>query len=335
MNKNILIINSRLDISPLFDFLLELKNREYSFCLLTNKQKIINKFQENKWPYKKLSIPCPDNLFYSLLFAMFAPLGVSFFFLLLAFYKYRQKTKILVLFNWPEKILATPAAKILKIKTIWFEFPESSLQNINKLLFWAYKFFSAQVKIITLNNLTKKHLETAGIKTQNITNIQLGVKLDNYQRQETIFARLAENEQIGLNRKFFSIGTAVELNDKQKVEILFQAARKCLSVIPNLQLIVVGDGKEKKNLTWLAQKIEINNLTWFVGQQAFLKKWLDSLDIFIVCSGFPGISDMRAVIQALAAGVPIISPKSIGMEDIIHNNENGLIIKAGDSEAMA
>ena len=54
-----------------------------------------------------------------------------------------------------------------------------------------------------------------------------------------------------------------------------------MPVIPNIQLIIIGEGEERKNLSWLAKKMEIDNLVWLVGEQEQLKKWLDSFDVFL------------------------------------------------------
>ena len=56
------------------------------------------------------------------------------------------------------------------------------------------------------------------------------------------------------------------------------------------------------------------------------------MNVFVICSkedGFP-----NALLEAIKAGVPIISTNIGGMKDILTNGENALLINPGDEESL-
>ncbi|MFH1744612.1 MAG: glycosyltransferase family 4 protein [bacterium] len=338
MKKNILIINSRHPSPLLFmDLFEELSFKKYNFFLLSNNDDVIKKFLEKKWPNKKipkfLNLNSVTGLF---LFIILAPVGIPVFFFWLWYIKYFKKIDIIICCNWFEKISITPLAKIMGLKIFWMELPGLNYKKINKILSLFFKTFSRWAKIIVFIEYTKEKLIGYGIKNEQIIKIKPGIRLKNHQHQDNIFNNMARYEQkINIKRKFFTIGVITELNSKQKIEILFQAVSKCLNIIPRIQVIIIGDGEERKSLIWLSKKMEIDNLVWFVGEQNHLRKWLDTFDIFVEVNDTLYLHNIFALIQILSSGVPIIAPGMIGCEDLIEDKKNGILLDLYNSESLS
>ena len=117
-------------------------------------------------------------------------------------------------------------------------------------------------------------------------------------------------------------------------EHLFQAIKDSLEVIPNIQLIIIGEGEERKKLSWLAKKMNINHLVWFVGEQKILKKWLANLDIYLIIAKHLSLLDLFAAHQAMAAGLPIICPDEEDYGEIFTPDANALLVPPNDKEAL-
>jgi glycosyltransferase involved in cell wall biosynthesis len=113
------------------------------------------------------------------------------------------------------------------------------------------------------------------------------------------------------------------------------AVKKALVVIPNLQLIIIGDGKERRNLAWLTKKLGMENMTWFVGEQAQLAKWFSGFNLFIPACLKAGLGDIFVLLQAMHAEVPIITMANQDFEDFIIDNKNALLSEDNDSDAFA
>jgi glycosyltransferase involved in cell wall biosynthesis len=162
-----------------------------------------------------------------------------------------------------------------------------------------------------------------------------GLKSGKWAHQDNLFNQMAHREAASRPEKFFNIGTVVNLSDNQEIEILFQAAEKCLEVIPNLQLIVIGDGPERKNLAWLAQKMNLGPLVWFVGEQKFLNKWLANFRVFISAARTNGLNEAATLMHVMLSGVPVIIRRGTGLDEFINHEDNGLILEKPDSEDLA
>lgn len=319
MPKKILIIDSTNNESySLFPLWEELGSMDYFFYFNSTS----NPFSRQKnWKIKNKRL-------------YFGPLAYPIWFAKLAFLKISGEIKILIFCGLNEKIILTPLAKILKFKIIWLQKPDMDLNEKNKIIFYLFKIFSRWVKIIVFNSYTKDQLLRKGFKENKIKIIQPAAKLNGRQHQESIFSEMAQRD-MKFKKKFFTVGTIAELDKNKKMETLLGAIKICVSVIPNLQLIVVGDGEERKNLSWLAKKMGMENICWFVSNEGPLQKWLNSFDIFIASLETPSLSDLEIIIRAMAAGLPAIGPAESGLNDIIYENKTGALIEKGNSEMLA
>lgn len=336
MPKNFLLLDSSGEKNKLIiDLCAALEKAGYNFVFLSSGEK---KNGQTAGPAKKIYLG-PSlkkaGLVLSLIILPWLILLNFYLAIKLLYYKLVKKIDGLICLGWKEKILFSPLAKLFNLSLVWLEFPNQNFNLINRLFFRWYKFNSRWAKIIVFNSRTKIKLQEAGLSTEKIKIIQPGIALKQYKYQDNIFSELAQAEQDHSRKKFFTLGTVLDLNQEQKVETLFHAIKKCISIIPNLQLIVIGEGTEKKNLAWMAKKLEIDNLVWFVGRPEHLRKWLNNLDLFITAIDNPSLDDLLTVLRAMLAGLPIISKELIGYEDIIYHLKTGLLVEADNSEAVA
>jgi len=330
----ILIINSNHNIKPLLPVLEALKNNDHDLCFLTADKNFIKLAPEKNYPIKKISNRQHPQKFPAILFAIFLPFVVIYSFFVLAFYKFKKKTNTIICLGWYEKIIYALPAKILKIKNIWIFLPETKVNELNSYLKRTLRLFSRLATVLVLNQKTKDKISKSISLKSEIKIIPLGIK-SNHERQENIFEEISKAEHAESDKKYFTIGTAVELNKKQNLEMLFHAVEKCTSVLPNLQLVIIGEGEERKTLSWLTKKMNIENITWFVGEQKFPRKWLDNFDIFVSTSKELTLCDIEMTLNAMKANLPIIGFWNTGIDDLIISNNSGKIIEKEDSELLA
>jgi glycosyltransferase involved in cell wall biosynthesis len=332
--KKIIIFNSENTDTALFDYLSGINNQEYIIYIYSRNIKKLEKFKASNIFLSKLLLPDLNKKICIFLFIIFFPIWYFMIFFYLLILKIK-KIRTIICINKCEKIIFTPWAGLLKFNNIWIECPGANLIKRSFIAKKIYIIISKLAKVLVFADITKRDLISLGVQSYRITLLAPGIRLNNYQRQENIFVKLAQTEQAVKNHKYFTIGTVIDLNDKNKIELLFQAAKKCLTVIPNLQLIIIGDGKERKPLTWLAKKMEIDNCIWFVGEQNFLRKWFDSLNIYIYTDELLCLNGIRAALNAMSAGLPVIGQSEIGLEDFIFENKNGILVERDNSEDLA
>lgn len=101
---------------------------------------------------------------------------------------------------------------------------------------------------------------------------------------------------------------------------------KILKGIPEANLAIVGDGPERANL----QKIFPENRTRFMGylHGEELAASYTSADVFIFPSEFETLGNV--VLEAMASRCPVVACRAGGVQNIIKNNQTGLLFNPGD-----
>ena len=103
---------------------------------------------------------------------------------------------------------------------------------------------------------------------------------------------------------------------------------------PEAKLIVAGDGAEREKLHQLAVNLELENVE-FLGlmSQEQMPELYNRADVYL---NSPNIDNMpNSIIEAFAAGTPVVSTAAGGIPYIVETGETGLLVGVGDSEALA
>ncbi len=172
-------------------------------------------------------------------------------------------------------------------------------------------------KIIGLNSHIANH--------QKFITIHNGIDLD-----ESDF--LSKNEAIKkLSGKIFHkiknkkiIGTLANLYSTKGLEYLIRAAKKLTHQNPALIFIVIGEGMMRKSLEQKIQQLNLANKFFLPGYLPKAFRYLKAFDIFCLSSikeGFP-----YTLIEALAAGLPIVTTRVGGVIEIVEPDVNGLVV---------
>lgn len=238
----------------------------------------------------------------------------------------------LICLSWLDKILLTSPALWLRLPVIWLQLPEDSELRLFAPLSAVYHHQAVRVKIVSyipqpdggrqLGDGTNKQRLLPALD-------QAGVG-----QQADLFDSLADGQREQIESKYFVVGAVVDLDNSQAVEILLRSLKIVLSVIPSVQLVIIGDGAKRKELQWLAKQLDLANLVWFVGQQEPLDKWFRSLDALIELSTATS-RDWYRLLQAMAAGLPIIAPKDKLTVDFLLPGQTAMIVEKPEPEMIA
>ncbi len=131
----------------------------------------------------------------------------------------------------------------------------------------------------------------------------------------------------------FVVGITGRLRREKGHEFLFQAVKDLWNEIPNLVLLVVGSGSLKDELHDYARQLGIESRVLFTGFRKDIPDILAALDVFALPSISEGLG--TAVLEAAAAGVPIVASAVGGITDIIEDKKNGLLVPPGQAGALA
>jgi glycosyltransferase involved in cell wall biosynthesis len=93
-------------------------------------------------------------------------------------------------------------------------------------------------------------------------------------------------------------------------------------------LIIAGHGEKETELKYLASQMNIQDYIYFLGLRMDVPEILKGADIFIYTSFYEGFPN--AVLEAMAAGLPIITTDFAGVGELIDDNISGLIVPRDD-----
>lgn len=128
--------------------------------------------------------------------------------------------------------------------------------------------------------------------------------------------------------------TVSRLVNWKRVDLAINGFSEVIKKIPDAVLIIVGDGPERQRLESIAKEKEIQDKVLFVGavEQRLIKDYLFSADIFL---SYYDLSNLgNPIMEAMMAGLPIITIDVGDTKELIRHNENGLLIPADRLEVI-
>lgn len=129
----------------------------------------------------------------------------------------------------------------------------------------------------------------------------------------------------------FLVGHAGALDDSQKGQrYLIRAARRLETSHPDVHVVLLGSGKDEAVLKREAEGL--TNVT-FEGHVANVGDWLSAFDLFAFPSLHEGLGSV--LLDAMAAGLPVVASRVDGIPEIVREGENGLLVPPADEEALA
>jgi glycosyltransferase involved in cell wall biosynthesis len=136
------------------------------------------------------------------------------------------------------------------------------------------------------------------------------------------------------NRKMLRIISIGSLIPRKSMSTILKAAA-ILKQSENIILEIIGNGIENQELRELGKQLEFTNNLEMPGDipSTDIPNHLREADIFVLASQSEGRPNV--VIEAFAAGVPVVASDIDGNKEIIQHEHNGLLFPQGDHIALA
>ncbi|MCB2179537.1 glycosyltransferase [bacterium] len=161
---------------------------------------------------------------------------------------------------------------------------------------------------------------TYGLENQ-YTVIPTGIALDGYQND----SGMALRKQHGWENDLVMISVG-RLAKEKNWAFFLEAAQKSLRQHPQLRIVLLGDGPDRKSLKSHAEELGIADRVDFLGDIPFeqVPAYLQAADFF----GFASTTETQGLVtlEALAAGLPVVAVDAAGTRDIIQDGVQGLLV---------
>ncbi|MFH1598162.1 MAG: glycosyltransferase family 4 protein [Patescibacteria group bacterium] len=302
-------------------------SQDFNFYLASSCPVLLREFKKRGWHNQKTWAGFePVSKWSAIVFPLLAPLTFPKLACTVFYYRFFKQVRIIYCLSLTEKLLIAFWAKLLGVRVFWTEHTTIDRWLTKNPWRWLYVWHSRLVTVVPISQAIKNQLLEIGVKEKNIKVIYPGIDLGKIDIVRRNFERRF--------KKSFIIGTICRLEPEKGIEYLMQATKRALPLIPNISLIIVGDGGARKNLEWLAKKLEIDQVTQFVGFQHNIEKWYPLFDLFALPSAIResfGIS----LVEALAFEVPVVASQMGGVTEIIEEKETGYLVPPKNSDALS
>jgi len=123
------------------------------------------------------------------------------------------------------------------------------------------------------------------------------------------------------------------MDTNKAFDLLIRAFAQCHAGRPNWQLTILGDGEERRRLEGLKAELGIASHVHLPGTVSDPTPTLRAADVFVLASRYEGFPN--ALLEAMAAGLPVIATASRGSSRIVRDDVDGLLVPIDDVPALA
>jgi glycosyltransferase involved in cell wall biosynthesis len=118
-------------------------------------------------------------------------------------------------------------------------------------------------------------------------------------------------------------------------DVLLRAAARLRPSYPDVHYVIAGDGDARAFCETLASELQLADRVHFLGWRRDVPALLRSLSVAVLPTVLDFEGTPLAVIEAMAAGRPVVATDVGGVAEVVRNGETGLLIPPRDDEALA
>ncbi|HUQ20166.1 MAG TPA: glycosyltransferase [Gemmatimonadaceae bacterium] len=131
-------------------------------------------------------------------------------------------------------------------------------------------------------------------------------------------SRVGIRKELGIPANAPVIGSVGRLVKQKRYDRLVRA---CAMLPSDVHCVIAGDGSDMASLEDLAREMGIEDRLHLPGFRADTAALLTALDVFVISSDFEGMAN--AMLEAMAAGIPVVSTRVSGSEEALHPPSSG------------
>ncbi len=199
---------------------------------------------------------------------------------------------------------------------------------------WGRKVFGCWGdKVIAISEAVREHLvNDLRVKKGSVALVHNGVDIEKFSRFYSEEEKERFRAEAGLGNGLI-VGIIARLSPVKGHKYLLAAMREVVNLKPDVQLLIVGEGPCQKELLSQTQLLGLKNNVVFLDATFDTTKLLSVMDIFALPSLQEGLG--LSIMEAQAAGIPVVASNVGGIYTIIKDDQSGLLLPPGDSASLA
>ncbi len=180
--------------------------------------------------------------------------------------------------------------------------------------------YAAAHRIVANSEAGAARLRSEGIRSGRIAVVRNGLDLDAFGLRSSPPRR-------------HRIVSVARLRPEKAQEVLIAAVARLRPSWPDIRLRLVGDGPREEELRRFASACDVSDVVEFLGHRDDVPRLLREADVFVLPSRIEAAPN--AVLEAMAAGLPVVASEVGGIPEVITSGVNGLLVPPDDMERLA
>ncbi len=190
-----------------------------------------------------------------------------------------------------------------------------------------YRLFDV---VITISDGITEVLEKRGVPREKLTMVHSAVDAARF---DVPAERKWFREEFGLSENVCACGTIAQFIHRKGHADLLTAIPRILKEIPGARFLLFGKGPLGDELRKRVKDLKVEDKVVFAGFREDLERILPCLDILIHPALMEGLG--VSLLQAAAAGVPVVGTRAGGIPEAVEDGVTGLLIQPGNPETIA
>ena len=247
----------------------------------------------------------------------------------------RERTQILHTYGFYPNVFAIPAARLAGVPVII-----GAVQDVGDIwTFWQHTVQKQCLRLadhIVVNaEAVKRDLLQRGYDAERLSVIPNGTDCERFRlRGDGEVVRREWN----IPSDVPVVGVLARLMRIKGQEVFLRSAALIAANNPHVRFVIIGDNSDnpeyKAELKQLTGRLGLEDRVVFTGFRTDVPELLSALSVAVSPSlGLEGMSN--SILEAMAAGVPVVATRVGGTPEIVEDGVSGLLVSPGDPEALA
>ncbi|MCD4701678.1 MAG: glycosyltransferase, partial [Candidatus Aegiribacteria sp.] len=160
--------------------------------------------------------------------------------------------------------------------------------------------------------------------------IRSGVEFDEFRAARS--NRILSRKKLGIGTGIQVVGSVMRFCPEKAPDNFVRVAAKVIERKPDCIFVLVGDGPLRKQTEHLIDSMKLCDNIILLGSREDVVDILPAFDVFLITSRTEGLP--RALLESLAAGVPVVSTDVGGIHELIGEGRNGFLSDEGDIDSL-
>lgn len=157
--------------------------------------------------------------------------------------------------------------------------------------------------------------------------------IENQPIESRVVARKVLSIENKLSSSSIVVGTIAELHKNKGISYAVKSAKILSDNGIKANFVVIGEGEERKKIEKTITMKNLNRGVFLLGKRSDAAKFILAFDIFFLSSIKEGLP--YVLLEAGAAGLPVVATEVGGTPEIIDHMKNGILVPPKDPRAMA